>query len=713
MIMKRILAILAALSLVFSAAADEGMWLLPLIQQMNKKDLKAAGCKLTPQEIYSINKSSLKDAIVQFGGGCTGEMISNQGLLVTNHHCGYGSIQGLSTDEHNYLMEGYWANERAEEIPVPGLSVTFLVSMTDVTDAIENASDPAQTRKELVEAANKENPGCRVVVTGFYNDNIHYLIVYRTYTDVRFVAAPPATMGKFGGETDNWMWPRHTCDFSMFRVYADKNNMPADYSLDNVPYRPARSLKVSLKGPQENDYAMIMGYPGRTQRYQTAEQLKQMIATNRIRIDARTVRQDLMWEAMCADPSVQLKYANKYAGSANGWKKWQGEELAFQNLNIIGREEEKEAALKAWIEADPARKAKYGTPIEDIAAYVAKNDADNQAVTLLSEGPSQIELLNLYSNLINAYGRAHQQDNSVTMQSVVPRVQSRYRDYVEALDRKEAVALLEFYRQHAKPEDFLEIPGEDFATMDIPAYVNKLFDESVFTSYEKLSQATEEQLSADPVSGLMNSITAPLMKHYMALYGGAMRPGPGGRPGAGATSEAEAVYNKARKNFAAALMEWQKGQAMYPDANSTMRLTYGNVLPYSPKDGVKYLHYTTLKGVMEKEDPTNPEFIVPAKVKELYESGDYGRWADADGTLHTCFLTNNDITGGNSGSPVLDAKGNLIGLAFDGNWESMSSDVMFEPDLQRCICVDIRYVLWMVEKYGGATNLINEITYVK
>ena len=711
--MKRILAILAALSLVFSAAADEGMWLLPLIQQMNKKDLKAAGCKLTPQEIYSINKSSLKDAIVQFGGGCTGEMISNQGLLVTNHHCGYGSIQGLSTDEHNYLMEGYWANERAEEIPVPGLSVTFLVSMTDVTDAIENASDPAQTRKELVEAANKENPGCRVTVTGFYNDNIHYLIVYRTYTDVRFVAAPPATMGKFGGETDNWMWPRHTCDFSMFRVYADKNNMPADYSLDNVPYRPARSLKVSLKGPQENDYAMIMGYPGRTQRYQTAEQLKQMIATNRIRIDARTVRQDLMWEAMCADPSVQLKYANKYAGSANGWKKWQGEELAFQNLNIIGREEEKEAALKAWIEADPARKAKYGTPIEDIAAYVAKNNADNQAVTLLSEGPSQIELLTLYSTLINAYGRAHQQDNSVTMQSVVPRVQSRYRDYVADLDRKEAVALLEFYRQNAKPEDFLEIPGEDFATMDIPAYVNKLFDESVFTSYEKLSQATEEQLSADPVSELMNSITAPLMKHYMALYGGAMRPGPGGRPGAGATSEAEAVYNKARKNFAAALMEWQKGQAMYPDANSTMRLTYGNVLPYSPKDGVKYLHYTTLKGVMEKEDPTNPEFIVPAKVKELYESGDYGRWADADGTLHTCFLTNNDITGGNSGSPVLDAKGNLIGLAFDGNWESMSSDVMFEPDLQRCICVDIRYVLWMVEKYGGATNLINEITYVK
>ena len=714
MLMKRIIALVAALTLAFSAVADEGMWLLPLIQQMNKKDLKAAGCKLTPQEIYSINKSSLKDAIVQFGGGCTGEMISNQGLLVTNHHCGYGSIQGLSTDEHNYLMEGYWANERAEEIPVPGLNVTFLVSMTDVTDAIEGAADPAETRKALTDAAVKENPGCRVVVTGFYNDNIHYLIVYRTYTDVRFVAAPPATMGKFGGETDNWMWPRHTCDFSMFRVYADKNNMPADYSLDNVPYRPARSLKISLKGPQENDYAMIMGYPGRTQRYQTAEQLKQMIAGNRIAIDARTVRQDIMWEAMCADPSVQLKYANKYAGSANGWKKWQGEELAFENLNIIGREEEKEAALKAWIEADPARKARYGTPIEDIAAYVQKNAADTRAVTLLTEAPYRIELMNLYSNLMNTFTREKQRgaDEATAMATAKERLNRTYRDYVADLDRKEAVALLDFYRKNAKPEDFPEIPGQDFATMDIPAYVADLFDNTVFTSPEKLEAATVEQVTNDPVTGLYNGIMGPLMKHYMALYGGAMRPGPGGRPGAGVSDEEE-KYNTARKNFAAALMEWQKGQAMYPDANSTMRLTYGHVLPYSPKDGLKYLHYTTLKGVMEKEDPTNPEFIVPAKVKELYEAGDFGRWADADGTLHTCFLTNNDITGGNSGSPVLDAKGNLIGLAFDGNWESMSSDVMFEPDLQRCICVDIRYVLWMVEKYGGAYNLINELTYVK
>ena len=696
--MRRILTLLAALAMTLTAAADEGMWLLPLLNQMNKKDLKEAGCKLSPAEIYSINKSSLKDAIVQFGGGCTGEMISDEGLLVTNHHCGYSSIQGLSTDEHNYLMDGFWALNRNMEIPVPGLSVTFLVSMEDVTAVMEKSQNKEETRADLVKKAEEVNPNCRVVVTSFYNENVYYLIVYKVYRDVRFVAAPPASMGKFGGETDNWMWPRQTCDFSMFRVYAGKDNQPAAYSADNVPYKPARSLNISLKGTPENSYAMIMGYPGRTQRYQTAAQLNEMIAGNRIAIDARTVRQDLMWEAMVADPSVQLKYANKYAGSANGWKKWQGEELAFKNLNIIGREQEKEAQLKAWIDADPVRKAKYGDPMKTIAEYEAATSAANRAVSLVSEAPYRIELEGFASALSSAYSRLMQQgaDSVEALRRAKASIEGRYRDYVEPLDRKEAVALLEFYRERAKAEDYLQGLGEDFATMDIPAYVQKLFDNSVFTSYEKLSGASYKQISNDPVMPLLNSVMAVVMKHYSAL----------------ATVD-EKPYNEARKNFAAALLEWQKGKAIYPDANSTMRLTYGHVLPYSPKDGLKYLHYTTLKGVIEKEDPTNPEFIVPSKVKELYLAGDYGRWADADGTLHTCFLTNNDITGGNSGSPVLDAKGNLIGLAFDGNWESMSSDVMFEPDLQRCICVDIRYVLWMVEKYGGATNLINELTFVK
>ena len=704
--MKRFLAIFAALAFSLTAFADEGMWLLPLLKQLNGKDLKATGCKLSPEEIYSINKTSLKDAIVHFGGGCTGEMISSQGLLVTNHHCGYSSIQGLSTDEHNYLMDGYWAKSLAEEIPAPGLSVTFLVSMEDVTSVIEKAEDQDAKAQELIKAAEEANPFCRAEVDSFYNENVFYLIVYKTYRDVRFVAAPSASMGKFGGETDNWMWPRHTCDFSMFRVYAGKDNQPAAYSADNVPYRPARSLKIATKGVKENDFAMIMGYPGRTQRYQTAAQLNEMIATNRIRIDGRTVTQDIMWEAMCADPSVQLKYANKYAGSANGWKKWQGEELAFKNLNIIGREEEKEAQLKAWIAADPARAAKYGTPIEDIAEYVQKNSADNRAVTLLSETVGDIELITMYTALMNAYARELQRDTTAKLESVFPRVEARYRDYVVAVDKKIAAAQLAFYRQRASKEDYLEIPGQDFATMDIPAYVEDVYANSVFTSYEKLSQATLEQVMADPAVGLYSGIYGALMKRYEALYGSPSRP-------RGAAANTDEKYNEARKHFAGALLEWQNGKAMYPDANSTMRLTYGTVLPYSPKDALVYKYYTTAQGLLEKEDPTNPEFILPADVKVLIQAGDYGRWADEDGTLHTCFLTNNDITGGNSGSPVLDAKGNLIGLAFDGNWESMSSDVMFEPALQRCICVDIRYVLWMVEKVGGATNIINELTYAK
>ena len=694
--MKRILAILAGLGIALSAAADEGMWLLPLLKQMNGKDLKAAGCKLSPEEIYSINKSSLKDAIVHFGGGCTGEMISDQGLLVTNHHCGYSSIQGLSTDEHNYLMDGYWAKTLAEEIPCPGLSVTFLVSMEDVTDAVINKG---VKEDELVKEAEAANPGCRVQVTNFYNDNVAYLIVYRTYTDVRFVGAPPASMGKFGGETDNWMWPRHTCDFSMFRVYAGHDNMPAAYNELNVPYKPARSLKIATKGVKEGDYAMVMGYPGRTQRYQTAEQLKDMIATNRIRIDARTVRQDIMWEAMCADPSVQLKYADKYASSANGWKKWQGEELAFANLDIIGREEAKETQLKAWIDADPARKELYGDPVKEIARTVNKNAEANRLVTLISEAPASIEIINLAASLYNVYSRALRAgtDSTAALQQGLEAIKGEYRDYVVDIDRKEAVAMLEFYRNRAPKENYLEGLDAPFAELDIPAYVNQLFDNSRFTSYEKLATAQNfSELVEDPAVKLYNSVISALMKPYMSLY-----------------SMPDTKYNEARKHFAGALMEWQKGKAMYPDANSTMRLTYGHVLPYSPKDGLKYLYYTTAKGLLEKEDPENPEFILPAAVKERLLAADYGRWADKDGSLHTCFLTNNDITGGNSGSPVLDAKGNLIGLAFDGNWESMSSDVMFEPELQRCICVDIRYVLWLVEKVGGASNIINELTFAK
>ena len=710
--MKRFFILLAALSMTLTAYADEGMWLLPLLQKMNGKALKEAGCKLTPDEIYNINHSSLKDAVIHFGGGCTGEIISAEGLIVTNHHCGYSNIQALSTDEHNYLMDGYWAMTRDQELPARGLSVTFLQSMTDVTAALEKAekkirkteSDEAKVaelmqaeRKALTEKAEKENKNCRAQLVNFYNDNVTYLIVSKTYRDVRFVGAPPASVGKFGGETDNWMWPRHTGDFSMFRVYAGPDNEPADYSPENKPYRTKSHLKISLAGVQEGDYSMIMGYPGRTQRFQTAAQLKQMIAGNRIAIDARTVRQDIMWDAMCADPSVQLKYANKYASSANGWKKWQGEELAFANLDIIGREEQKERDFMAWVNQKPARQQAYGNALKQIEDAVNASAADENAISLLSEAPYRIELVGLAGRLTQAVSRQGESTK------VLEPLKSAYRDYVVDLDRKEAVALLDFYRNRADKEDYpkgLGVDFEDFATMDIPAYVNYLFDESAFTEYDKVAALVEagewDKIWEDPAVRLFNAIMTEVTKHYPGMLG------------------SQDDLRAGSKAFTAGLMEWEKGKPSYPDANSTMRLTYGHVLPYSPKDAVLYKHYSTVKGVLEKEDPTNPEFIVPEKLKALIEAKDFGRYADpSDGLVHVCFLTNNDITGGNSGSPVLNAKGELIGLAFDGNWESMSSDVMFEPDLQRCICVDIRYVLFLVEKLGGATNIIRELDIAK
>ncbi len=708
--MKKIICSIAAAMLIATGAmADEGMWLLPLLQKLNAGAIKDLGCRLTPEQIYSVNHTSLKDAIVSLGG-CTAEMISDQGLMVTNHHCGYGTIQRLSSDEHNYLEDGYWAMTRDQELPAPGMTATYLISMTDVTDQIEKAKDPAAVREALQKAAQEANPKCRVQITSFYNENVWYLIVYKTYTDVRFVGAPPASVGKFGGETDNWMWPRHTGDFSMFRVYAGPDNEPAAYSPSNKPYVPAQSLKISLRGVKEGDYTMIMGYPGSTQRFQTEAQLKAMLARQAVSIDARTLRQDIMWKWMEKDPSIRLKYANKYAGSANGWKKWQGERLAFKNLGIIEKEQQKEADFMKWVGKNKKRQEKYGDALEKIKKGVESNTTALD-MQLIGETVANIELLGFSSGVQNGVAMAirNGQDSASALKTAIASQARRYQDYYEPLDREEAAALLKYYREKAKPEYYLDALSGDFANLDIDKYVNNLYDNSIFTSPEKLEAAVAEKgfsaVKSDPVNQLMNALLMTYAKMGLGGGMGGRRP-TGGNPGANDMREGS-------KAFTAGLLEWQKGKATYPDANSTMRLTYGTVLPYSPKDAIMYNYYSTLKGVMEKEDPNNYEFKVPAKLKALYEAKDYGQYAMADGNLPVNFLTNNDITGGNSGSPVLDADGCLIGLAFDGNWESMSSDVMFEPDLQRCICVDIRYVLFLMDKLGGAGHLLSEMNIVK
>ena len=720
--MKRILSIIAALTVCFSSMADEGMWMLPLLQKMNADAMKELGCELTPKQIYDINNSSLKDAIVQFGGGCTGEIISGEGLLVTNHHCGYSSIQKLSSVEHDYLKDGYWAMNRAEELPCKGLTVTFLEYMQDITPAVEKAMKKARKEfgndgqkveeaiakamTEITEKAEKDNPHCYAEVTSFYNSNVYYLIVYKTYSDIRFVGAPPSSIGKFGADTDNWMWPRHTGDFSMFRVYADKDNNPAEYSPENVPLKAKNHLKISMKGVQEGDFTMIMGYPGRTTRFQTSPELKFQIEKNDISIAARTIRQDVLLEDMLADPKVKIQYASKYSSSSNAWKKWQGMKLAFDKLDIIGRAEQEEQEFTEWVNANGRRQAAYGTALADLSKGIEAGKEANLAFTKATETVYNIELtrFGIYLNVYAGRAIRNGQDTLAALNTAYETIASQYGDYSVKTDRKVAKALFKHYRDIADPEYHIKGLSEDFATMDIDAFVDNLFDSSALTSAESFKAAIDEKGAA--------ILKDPAVTVGMAIYNECLN-------AQTLALKSDEALAKARQTYTAGLLEWKKGEPSYPDANFTMRLTYGTVKGYSPKDAVVYKHYTTLDGVMEKEDPDNWEFVVPEKLKELWKNKDYSsadgfrNYGTPDGKMPTCFLSNNDITGGNSGSPVLNSRGELIGLAFDGNWESMSSDVMFEPDLQRCINVDIRYVLFIVDKFGGAGHLIEEMDLVK
>lgn len=699
--------------------ADEGMWLLPLLEKLNKKQMTELGFTITPDQIYSINHSSLKDAIVQFGGGCTGEIVSSKGLLLTNHHCGYGSIQKLSSVEHNYLKDGYWAMNLQEELPAEGLTVTFMESFTDVTKVLENSIKKAKTaveedslfnlaQEELVSKAVGDDKNLSAEVVSFYGGNSFYLIVYKTFSDIRFVGAPPSSIGKFGADTDNWMWPRHTCDFSVFRVYADKNNNPAPYSEDNVPYTPKQFLKISLKGVQPNDPTMIMGYPGSTNRFMTRSELVETRdISNSIRIRLRGIRQEILMADMQADPAIMIQYASKYSGSSNGWKKWIGMNETFNKLNVEERRAAEESRFNEWIGMNKKRQTKYEFALPLINSAI---DGRKEVLTdyyTASESIARIELYLMAARTANAINKANSDIQSAQSQRILSNIkgmsESFYKDYSLETDRKIAKTMIKVFRDATPAE---KLPSF-YAVIDslfsgsIDAYVDNIFDNSVYTSKEKFESflatvGTDnyKSIKEDPIYSLSSS---QIVSHDMLDK----------------LNESSAIINEGKKAYIAGTLEMRKGEAIYPDANFTMRLTYGSVLPYSPRDAVFYDYYTTLDGVMEKEDPNNWEFVVPARLKELWKNKDFGQYALPNGKMPTCFLSNNDITGGNSGSPIMNGAGELLGLAFDGNWESMSGDVIFEPDLQRCINVDIRYVLFIMDKFGGAGYLLDEMDIIK
>ncbi len=715
--MKKLFVLLVfAWSSLFVAKADEGMWLMMFLDRMNYADMQKMGLQLSAEQIYSVNQSSLKDAIVQFGNGCTGEIISSQGLLLTNHHCGYGSIQSKSTLEKDYLTDGFWAYSREEELAIEGLTVKFLIRMEDVSAQVlaklGTVSDEAERTKKLREIATEMETAAvkgthyQASVRNFFEGNEFYLFVYEIYEDVRLVGAPPSSIGKFGADTDNWMWPRHTGDFSMFRVYCGPDGKPAKYSPNNVPLKPKHVLPVNTSGYKPNDFAMILGYPGTTERYLTADGIDMYVNQSYpTRVQIRGRKLELMLADMQADPGVRIKYASKYAGISNYWKNFIGVIKAVNRLKTIEAKRIAEDEFQAWCKGDANLDAKYGSVLSRIRAAYDEQRKYNVARTYQQEAILGCEALSLsrhFKPLEELLNAKTQDVDAIKKRTAGLRglVAYYHKNYNKATDCTITKAMFAMYYQYVprdqQPASIVSAGDKNLGNFD--ALVEAAFRSSMFCDttklYAFLDKPNLSTLKKDPLYQYMNTFT----NSYNALSENYDR--------------ASRELSAAKRLYVAGLMEMRRGQKLYPDANGTMRLTYGKVMDYSPADAVRYDYFTTLDGVMDKEDPNNWEFVVAPKLKELWQNKDYGPYAE-NGQLHTCFLTNNDITGGNSGSPVLNAKGELIGLAFDGNWEAMSGNLLFEPEVQRTINVDIRYVLFIIDKYANAQNLIQEMNLVQ
>lgn len=711
---------LAACSL--AGYADEGMWMLTDLKKQNAAVMQDLGLDISIDKVYCPDSISLKDAVVHFGGGCTGEVISAEGLVLTNHHCGYQYIQQHSAVEHDYLTDGFWAMSREQELPCEGLTITFIDRILDVTDYVQeqlkkdedpeglNYLSPSYLSTVAKRFAKKENiktdDFAVLELKPFYGANKYYLFVKTVYKDIRMVGAPPSSIGKFGADTDNWMWPRHCGDFSIFRIYASKDGKPANYAADNVPLKVKKHLAINMNGIKEGDFTFVMGFPGRNWRYMISDEVEErMQTTNFMRDTVRGVRLRVLGEEMAKDAKTRIQYAAKYASSANYWKNAIGMNEGLVSLKVLDRKKDEQKRLLAF--GDETGNESYRQAYESIKQIVAKrHDAvyHQQAIyealmlgTEFSKIPDTDKLL-----------EALEKNDKKGIKAAITALQEQGRkffnkDYSTVVDRKVSKQLLALYAQlipaGQRISIFKVIDGQFAGSTD--AFVDACFDRSIFRSSKALA------------AFLQNPSADKLKKDLMVQYAKSVK------EGYKATDEAMKAetnaYNRAHKTWVAGMLalKQKEGKAIYPDANSTLRLTYGKIGSYEPADGKEYLYYTTLKGVMEKEDPENPEFVVSPKLKELYEKKDFGPYAMADGRMPVCFVTATDNTGGNFGSPVFNSKGELIGVGFDRNYEGLTGDIAYNPQLQRAACVDIRYVLFVIDKYAGAKHLIDELTIVR
>jgi hypothetical protein len=718
--MKYLKHILVAFALCIATLtkADEGMWLPQLLQALNEKQMKSMGMKMSAKDIYSINNGSLKDAIVSFNGGCTGEIISSKGLILTNHHCGFDAIQNHSTLDHNYIRDGFWARNNSEEIPNQGMYVTFIIRIEDVSKQALTGITSSMTESERQSAIDKNIGEIRkaatkesyqdVFVRGFFEGNQYFLFITETYRDIRLVGAPPSSIGNFGKDTDNWMWPRHTGDFSMFRIYAGKDNKPANYSPDNIPYTPKRSLSISLDGTAEGDFTLVFGFPGRTTEYLHSSAVEQIMKVNDpARIAIREKALNVIDGFMRKDEQIKIQYAAKYAGIQNSYKKWQGEVQGLTSTNAIGKKKIYEAEFQKRVNANPPWKTKYGNLPGELASAYDELRPYGFARDYYTEIVSKVELFAIaaqLNSLVVAYDKDGEQGYKQRLVLSKNALDALYDEYNSSVDQKLFEVLMEMYMKDQE-DKYISMKlkemvrhegGNSMANLAIIIYGADKFSNKSYVM-ELLKKPAAESIqtlkTADPIA-LYND----MLKTYQTEVQGKL-------------NEIQGRINKLQRNYMQAQMEVMKERKFYPDANSTLRVTYGNVKGYNARDAVKYDYYTYLDGVMEKYKPGDYEFDVPEKMKTLYINKDYGPYG-SNGKMPVCFIAANHTTGGNSGSPALDAWGNLVGLNFDRVWEGTMSDINYDPSICRNIMVDIRYVLFIVDKFAGAGQLVQEMKLV-